>query len=462
MAAFCLLVFASPLSAVSEDSDAADGEKSTQEDGDSTLLRGLLPEASIHGHSVTSYRGRWTGDGDDQDLYEYLSISLEDLIPARLDAELSLRLREDFDDASHPLNFSDDLFIDVDETRDDQWADRIGTAWLDIHDLGLDHSSLRIGRQYLPVFDGLHVDGARLALDRLGERFDFVAFGGRPVSYFSSTHGDSALGAAGTYRFSPYARMRAKYYRYTDDGRNLDDDQAELELWMRRGNWAFFHASLGTLDSDLKDLILDGKLILHDLDAYLILRYYRLLSEIEDNTLEFSPFFAVLNELEPFSRSDIRLTKSLADCLDIFGGVSIRKEDSGSDDSGYVANSDYQRYDLGLTLYPCDDLSITATGQHWDIDSGRRFMGVTSEVAYKPIDTLTVSAGNAYGEYRVEYYDSFQQTKFKERPDVRTYFASLKWRALPNATLSTKFEIEDNDEEDDLFYRLYTSFGVRF
>ena len=81
---------------------------------------------------------------------------------------------------------------------------------------------------------------------------------------------------------------------------------------------------------------------------------------------------------------------------------------------------------------------------------------------WKTIKTLTVAAGNAYGEYRVEYYDSFQQTKFKERPDVRTYFASLKWRVLPNATLSTKFEIEDNDEEDDLFYRLYTSFGVRF
>lgn len=450
---------AASAAAVSAASESAAPEDESVSDRIFSPFKRVLPQASLDGYLLSSYRGRWSDDDDDQDFYQYMLLDMRNLIPQHLDAEVSMRFHEDFNDSN--LNFSDDLFIDIDDPRDDDWPDRLSTAWIDLYDIGYDGSSLRVGRQYLPEFDGLHIDGARLSLERLGP-FDFTAFGGRPVTYFSGVHGDATYGFSGNYRITPWARVRAKYYRYSDDSLDLDDDQAEVELWLRREHWAFFHASLGTLDSDLKDMILDGKLVHDEWNTYLTLRYYRLFTPIGENTIEFSPFFAVLDELEPFSRSDIRLTKRFGEIVDVFGGISIRREEASNDSDGDVTNSDYERYDAGLTFYPTPKWAVTGSGQYWNVDAGRRFTGVTSEVTFIPWKELTLSAGNAYGEYRNEYYDSFRQLEFRERPDVLTYFASLKWRVTPNATFRSKFEIEDSDIDDDEIYRLQSSIGIRF
>ena len=467
-AAFALVLYglagaALPVGAQESSVETATDEQGAEEKGISSLVSRVLPEASIHGYSTTSYRGQWAGDDDDQDLYEYFLIDARNLIPDHLDAEVSMRMHEDFSGSLSPLELEDDIFIDIDDARDEQWPDRLNTAWADLHGFGWGDLSLRLGRQYLYEFDGLHIDGGYIRFEPR-KRLEFTAFGGRPVTYYSGTHGDGTFGVSSTYRPTRSLKVRGKYYRYSDDSQNLDDDQAEIELWARRGSWAYFHGSLGTLDSDLKDLILDAKLIQHEWDAYLIVRYYRLLSEIDDHTIAFSPFFAVLDELEPFGRGEIRANKRFGQRLDVFAGVTVRREDASGDNDGDVSNSDYERYDAGVSVYPTEKWTATVAGEYWDVDQDRRFTGVTSEIAYEPWDVLMLSVGNAYGEYRNEVYDSLQQRSFRESPDVITYFTTLRWRVRDDITFRTRLEVEDTDEdlEDDLLYRLQTSLGFRF
>ncbi|MFH1743829.1 MAG: hypothetical protein ABIH23_32895, partial [bacterium] len=357
---------------------------------------GVFHDVRLSGGLWYGYRFRSDEQDEDQDIDGLLDLKLEDIVKDRLDANLSFRLNKDIDGGRNGTSLFSDSFRDLDDIRDLDYPDELYTANVEIHDLFRRHTDVRIGRQYLSTFHGLHIDGIWVDSRKHG-RFDIEAFAGRPVSFYSGVHGDDAMGGAVTYRHSRRTKGRVSYYRY-DDGQ-YEDDYADLDLWHRPFDNLSMHTSVDLLEDEIQRFVLTNHYYHDSADLDLWLTYTHLFNAVEEHTIEFSPLYVPLNELDPFDRVDFRFSKGLGEHWIAYGGVSLRESDTDTDSSDR-ANRDYQLYDLGATYSPVKAVSVSLTGEYWDLESGERFSGITGELEYEPTKRWQFVLGDSYAEYR--------------------------------------------------------------
>ncbi len=444
-----LLLTWTVLPAFTQDKDVSDKE-------DKRL--GRFRQLKIEGGLWAEYRFRTNEHDEDQDVSSYVNLQLEDILKDRLDANLSFRLNKDIDGGRNSSSLFTDSFWDLDDARDLDYPDELYTANVEIHEVFRKYTELRIGRQYLSTFHGLHIDGLWIESRKHG-RFDIEAFVGRPVSFYSGIHGDSAGGGAVTYRHSRRTKGRLSYYRY-DDGHD-EDDYADLDIWHRALDNLMMHGSLDLLEDEIQRFLWSNHYYHEKADLDLWATYTHLFNTIESHTVEFSPLYAPLDELEPFDRASLRFSKGLGEKWVAYGGVSIRGADD-EDEGGDRANRDYQLYDLGATYSPTKKLDFSLTGEYWDLDSGDRFSGVTGELEYRPTKAWRLILGDSYAEYRDTYYDIFSLETYRRTPDVHTYYARVQWKATDNATFNMKFTGEDDDSDESPYYTMRVSMGWYF
>jgi len=416
-----------------------------------------------------TYRLRSQEGDSDSDFYDYRVLRASDLLDGRLDAYFSGRLHRDLDGTTHAL--AKDPFVSVEE-RDEGWEDQIYQLYADLHPPEREFG-LRVGRQYVEQADWLHIDGGQLRLFDKGP-LRAKGFFGRPVSYYSPTSGDWTGGVSLEGRLGRDSRMRLGYVRYEDDSLEQDDDRYVLDAWQRFGDEIRTHGRLSFLDDRLQtaslDFIyfsLDGKF-----DAVLGVRHW---GGFEGESLEYSPLFNVLGELEPYTYVSGRCTMAVNAWLSVSPGAAGRFVRGSSRDA---RNRQYGNYDLTLIFEPDRQWTISVAGQYWDVSGDDRFWGLTGEIEYRPSRIWQASVGTAYLDYEYhrnsDYGYSFENGDIRGgfdgttnyvtsiSPDAYTVFARAKVKLTEWVSLRVDGEIEDDSGEDDLFYGLRTSLVLRF
>ncbi|RJP25380.1 MAG: hypothetical protein C4527_17065 [Candidatus Omnitrophota bacterium] len=424
----------------------------------SVFFGSMKVSGSLHStFSFRSYDGR-----DDSDLYEYFSLRLKDVVKDKVDAAFSMSWHEDLNGSSRRAGEYYDPFLDLDTSADIRF--RYYTGYVDVKAVGFEDSRLRLGRQYLDEIDYAHFDGATYRFSPI-DFLDITLFGGRPITYYSSTSADAIYGTNVEYQITPQTKSAVRYYRYDAD--SFRDDLAAVELWHMFTPEQQAHVEFSLLDGEPYQLQTDyyGRSDSMDLDV--TVQVIRLFDSIGDHTINFNPYFPLLYDYEPFTYGALNLTKGLGTYVALVGGFDIREADSIGNPVSAHTNRDFVRGTAGIELYPIDQLTLSVNGEFWDVDPSDEFTGVSGEVEYRPSKQWTLTAGAEYGEYVQKYRDEFlflfgQDVVFRISPDVVTYYSRIRWKPTKNIYTAATFEFEDSDFDEDNWYSFRIQLGVHF
>jgi hypothetical protein len=143
-------------------------------------------------------------------------------------------------------------------------------------------------------------------------------------------------------------------------------------------------------------------------------------------------------------------------------------------DDSDETNRRYERYDISLIYEPTDALSTTVALEYWDVEDDDQFFGLTGDIRYRHRKIWEASLGAAYLDYTYYQFSDFtisadggaivvgsDGTRTEASPFAFSYFLRGKWNIDKNMALRISGEIEDDSTEDDLGYRIRSSFEVR-
>jgi hypothetical protein len=420
--------------------------------------------ASFSGSLRGTYDYRGLGEYNDHDAYAYWYLRGRNLSDSHIDIYTSGRLHGDLDGTGD--SYADDPFISLEDTsRQDEV--RVLQLYLEMHDPN-HRMAIRLGRQYIDIADYIQMDGMQGMLfenEKLGGRVFF----GRPVSYYTASSKDSVAGASVVGRPWDGNRSRLTYTRYEEGEGDAEDDHIIFDLRQQILEEVRTRAYLSVMNEDLRMGGLDlyymslGERVL---DAELGVRRW---GDYDASTRVYSPLVQVLGELEPYTTGYGRLTTELLTWLYLSPGAYLRYPDESDE-----TNRGYERYDVSLIYEPFDALNASVALEYWDVEDADRFFGVTGDVRYRHRKLWELSLGAAYLDYTYFRFSDFSistdggsivvgsdGTRTEVSPYTFTYFLKGKWNINRHLTLRLSGEIEDDEEEDDLGYRVRTSIEVR-
>jgi hypothetical protein len=186
----------------------------------------------------------------------------------------------------------------------------------------------------------------------------------------------------------------------------------------------------------------------------------------------YSPLEEVLGGLEPYTVAYGRFTAETLPWLYVSPGAMLRAPDEENQ-----TNRQFERYDVSFILEPSRDLSATATAEYWDVDGGDRFFGFSGDIRYRYRRLWELTLGTAYADYTYTQLSDLSVftddnvfpaiiqpldgTRVEQTPYAFTYYLRGRWNITEKTALRLSGEIEDDSFEDDLSYRVRTSFEVR-
>jgi hypothetical protein len=417
---------------------------------------------------IGSVRGdyvfRKLGEYDDHDAYGYWYFRGRNMADKRVEIYTSGRLNSDLDGTTSSY---DDPFRSIDDDSDV----RLLQLYADIHD-PKQRMTLRLGRQYVDVADYIQMDGVQGMLfenESLGGR----VFMGRPVSEYSSTSGDSFVGASVIGRPWQGNVSRATYARYDDTSENAADDHYFIDLRQQFMEEIRLRSYLSVMNEDVRmggaDLFY---ISMSDrvLDAMLGIQRW---GDYNAGTRAYSPLTEVLGDLEPFTTAYGRFTTETGYAWLYFSpGAMVRVPDTSD-----FTNRGFERYDMSFILEPIEALSATVALEYWDVEDDDRFFGLSGDIRYRHRKLWELVLGAAYLDYSYlqladqsvitddnqfpALIDPQDGTRVRYSPDAFTYYLRGKINITRNTTLRVSGEIEDDGEESDPGYRVRASFEVR-
>jgi hypothetical protein len=411
-----------------------------------------------------AYDYRSMGGHDDQDAYGYWHLRGRNLADKHVEIYTSGRVHSDLDGTSSDY---DDPFRSIDDDSDDDL--RLLQFYVDIHDRK-NQKGARLGRQYVDVADYIQMDGAQIRL------FEQRAIGGRvflgkPVSDYSSVSGDLFLGASLVGRPWQGNRSRFTYARYEDDSESANDDHFFLDVKQQLGEEVRGRTYLSVMNGDVRlggaDLYY-ASLSDRVLDAVLGVQRW---GDYEAGSRVYSPLVDILGDVEPYTTAYGRITTEVLPWFYLSPGAMVKQPDDSD-----VTNRRFERYDLNFIFEPADGLSTSFALEYWDVDKGDHFFGLSGDIRYRYRKLWELSLGAAYVEYtqsqltELSVYTNddpspaiilpLDGSRVERSPDAYTYYLRGRWNITEKTALRISGEIEDDSYEDDLSYRVRTSFEV--
>lgn len=421
-------------------------------------------KADFSGSVRATHDYRALGEFDDSDGYAFWYLRARNLADKRIDFYTSGRLHQDLDGAGN--SFTNDPFISLEDTSL-QDSVRVLQLYIDLHDRK-NRMNLRGGRQYVDIADYIQMDGLQAMLfenQKLGGR----VFMGQPVSYYTSISGDlfGGVSLVGT----PWQgnRSRATYARYQDDSIGEADNSYFFDVRQQVAEEIRSRAYLSVMNDDVRMGGIDCYYMSLEDKVFDAMVGARRWGEYNAYTRAYSPLVQTLGDQEPFTTAYGRVTSQILPTFYLSPGVMLRYPD----ESNYT-NRRFERFDLDFIYEPFDAFSASVALEYWNVESEDSFLGLSGDLRYRHHRVWEVSLGAAYLDYTYFQFSDFSLTadggstivgedgtRIEVSPYAFTYYLRGKWNINKHLALRISGEIEDDSYEEDVGYRIRTSFEVR-
>ncbi|MDR4509337.1 MAG: hypothetical protein MRJ65_14115 [Candidatus Brocadiaceae bacterium] len=439
-----------------------------QTDDLSKLITGVTETAGftysnfVSGNLKAQYEGRWAGDEDDQDLYQYLRFRTKSFFKDKVTIAGSGRLSEDID-GHEP---KDGAFRDILDTYDHSINGRFYYLYADIKNPVINNSSLRVGRQYQYSVETILFDGVRYE-QQIGPVATY-AFGGLRVSQYEDTYFDSVAGGGVAARPFVDTRTNLDYIRIMGDVES--DDEIGVSLWQRIYEDVHFYGRYTMLNNLPKDYLLKFSWDKIDWDTSIQLSYFRFVHSMNDQSNNISPFFDILGTFESFDLISMTGYKGFGEKFGISSGMDFRNVIDNNDEDTF--NRDYNRAYLSLTIQNVllKESQASFTAEYWNVEGFDRntSLGIDLE---KKIGKFEVSAGTSYSYYKYNYtgsndlvsiLDNETARDIEQKINVRNYYSRIKYHLTEKSHISMRWSTEVSDTDPETFHQALISFSTNF
>ena len=400
---------------------------------------GAAKAAPVSGQLLTRYRGRFTGNESDHDLYETVDLAFEDH-ERRWSGALLARAAYDLDGRES----GQDDFFSLQDTYEHRLTAQLFHAYVDVASSSF--SLVRLGRQ--PAYETplmLYFDGVRAELAPRGERRATLgAFAGvGDHQYESSSDGDFVFGTFGSMLVWPGAELRADWMHLEDErlGAEHEDDLLGLVLGqdiLGEERATRLDLRFTSLEGNGRDVRLTGSHVDSRANVTLQGSLYRLLQTQHQLAAPLDPFSDTLFELFPYTQLGLSAGKDWED-FSLLSGLDLRRVEEDSDEGEF--NRDFERYFLTGTLPEVLTVSASMTGELWRAtDTDYETWGASLARAFEGGWDATL--GSAYSLYEYDLVSG------EERDHVRTTYLDLRWKASLAQRWRLRYEFERNDFDD--------------
>ena len=414
---------------------------------------GEKPEWEHDGWLDLRYRLRFTDEGKDpftdQDIYTslFFDAKKKDVMGLQFYGRLA------WDVDGHP---SRNIFSSAEDTWDSRAHAYLYTAFADLYKLG-PVKRVRIGRQQIYEDVHVHFDGLRVDSEKFGP-VQLSLYGGIPVHlYESSMEGDWMIGTKIEIKPAKTTRVAFDYVHIRDNRKhdfNQDDDLFQLSLTQGIAKTGRIYFRYSTIDGRGSQFELKGSYLYEPEDLTVRANALFQVGSYRDFSIEFSPYYLLLDRYEDFYQLGLNATKGLFDHFEVDVGVTVRE--LMHDTKGGPLNHEWQRYYMTLACFDIPikgfEASITGGAYHttkdWWADFGLDFTQRINK-------SFKASVGTYWSIYKFDPYYSLD-----EREDVRTIYCKFDWKILENVRLKSEFNVERDEEE--LYFELDTHLKLSF
>lgn len=408
-----------------------------------------LSDLDVDGRVTSEYRSRWSDDNDDHDLFTTLYLNLDQKEEGTLSATALATFNWDIDGTETRRS----PFFDIYDSYDHDFQGRLYLLYLDMDDVLLESSRLRLGRQYVFSTDVIRFDGVKYEKKVMND-LEFYVFGGTRTSFYSKLHDEGYVAGSGLqYYPTKWTKLGVDYARSDDD---LANDSVSLSLTQRISPMLQISARSRFLDEDIRDVRVRTRVDIQKIDLSAVATYFRQGHTLRQFANEFSNYFRVQGDYRPFEQYGIVLYKGLGENYTLAAGGE-RREVLDPSDIGAL-NREFERYfaSIGGTKLFNTPLRGNVSFERWDTDTRGRATTVSAETGITLRDKLDLDVGTEYAAYK---YDLYRQD---ERASVRIYFAQARYKYRDSSNISFRFERETNEFEDDPYYTARLRWSVSF
>ena len=406
----------------------------------------------VSGRYEVDYLGRWNHDNDidgdesDHQLFQYLRLDIDNIVPEKVSLRFSGRLSGELDGNDS----GDDFFADIYDTFDHSANGRVYHLYLDIKDPIFKDSRLKLGRMNSYEAETVLFDGGKYEQTINKARF-YVQGGFRGSNYTSADKDDNIVGAGTDYHVLPYTHVGYDFL-YVEDA-SLDDDYHSFDVSQRFGSLKTY-AQFSVLNGDSNDLNLYGSFYHAPFELTLTGRYYALLTQRDRNTNEFSALVDVdlsdiddpdtLGVYSPFHLINLTAYKGHGDRFGATVGFETRWMDESDEENDL--NREYDRYFFSVEAWNLfiEGLTASVTFEFWDADGSEDSISIGIDANKEMSDKLRVGGGFYFSQYRLR--STFGGTSFSEDVETPSLYGNLKYKCRENVELVARYEIEDESD----------------
>jgi len=422
------------------------------------ILLFLVPDSfALESELWTYTRFRYEKDdrGSQNYLMMYNDLTVANIIKDRLEARFSGWFNIAPDDGANKAVYYDYL--------------RVSQAYL-LFKIPEPDLRLSLGRQYLEKVDCFNIDGLHADLGAAGKQ-EFFLFGGRPVSFYSSTDDEYIFGGGMIFRPWWQTSLQLDAYALKENDINYEAAAIRMNQYLPLNTRAY--GRLRLLQDGVRDVYATLSSFFDESGVSSNISYF-----VQPQTRgtgkdalsrDFSQYGQIFNASYAFQQAGLQLQKYTGDKWIINGGAMIKRllQDPGiyawSNVDSNVFNAGLTRLDLFIA-----GLDVTVLGNYVD-NKNDQFFDVTGEIDYKITKELSASVGMTYTGYQfayVEYPDTLngQSAVYNLADHIgsKIYFIDLSYSPTRSQKIALAGSYEAIDQRYSDAIVLQISYQHRF
>jgi hypothetical protein len=409
---------------------------------------GLTEDTSLYLTLTSRYRLRANDNADDQDFYQYLRLSTDevDFGNGTLRFTAFSRFADDIDGNSskqwsEKYFYSQRDILDAESDNND-WAPRLYYGYAAINGV-IPNTDINIGRFYLSHQNTFQLDGADAAVD-LNDSITVYAFGGKPVSYYYDIGSSRVYG--GGVNITPVDSLKIGAEYTFLDVENIEDDYTKLRIdkYFSNGNIAVSYDVLDSADT----LNIDMNYEIASSGTIITAGYESLLDEMDyDNTYVVNPLTYALLPEKKYKKYNLSLYQAIGSHL----AACITYLNKSVDGNGNFDNRDYSRIQGKVDVFglPHKNTYVSIGVEYWNIDKTENTddnsrLQYSFQLSQKTGENTEVWLGSSFSRYEYDYDTD------KRKDSVRSYYLGGQYQPSDLISFLADISIEDTDFYDDL------------
>ncbi|QEM67672.1 hypothetical protein FO488_05570 [Geobacter sp. FeAm09] len=416
-----------------------------------------LGGTKVYATLTSRYRLRVNDYASDQDFYQYLRIRTDAMKLGQGTVRLSTyaRFAQDLDG---DYRKSDNYYFFRDaldaQLRHDDWAPRLylGTATLDGV---IKNTTLNLGRVNLAHQNAFLLDGGDATV-KLGDAVSAYVYGGKPVSFYYHTGGDTLVGGGVTVKAARHTSLGAEYVRLHVKGDNNDYTKLRIDQGIPNGTIALAYTMLddaGTVNADVAYEIAATNTIL-------TAKYEGLLKDVGNlNNYVVNPLTNTLLDESRYNKYEAGVYQAFLKYFAV-GATYAQRIVSGSQN---LDNRSYARVGgkFDIIGLPSDNTYISLSADYWGVKATATTAKNASvqygaQVNQKITPKVDVWGGTSYNRYD---YDINPNLSGERRMSwARSYYVGAQYQPTRHISFMADLSLEHGSFYNDISNSLNTNY----